>query len=78
MVTMSSEKSASRRKPIENNDTRESSSQTDETEENHQIEENVENQNTPTHRVTACCAEDTPNYLVYKKVSPRVISSLSF
>lgn len=76
MVTMSSEKSASRRKPIENNDTRESSDQTGDREENDRTEENVEKQNTPTHRVTACCAEDTPNYLVYKKVSRMI--SLSF
>ncbi|KAI4486865.1 hypothetical protein M0802_012265 [Mischocyttarus mexicanus] len=72
MVTMSSEKSASRRKQIENNDTRESSDNTGEREDNDHPtdDENVEKQNTPppTHRVTACCAEDTPNYLVYKKV----------
>ncbi|KAI4475368.1 hypothetical protein M0802_015188 [Mischocyttarus mexicanus] len=76
MVTMSSEKSASRRKQIENNDTRESSDNTGEREDNDHPtdDENVEKQNTPppTHRVTACCAEDTPNYLVYKKMESLV------
>ncbi|XP_015191300.1 PREDICTED: regulator of G-protein signaling 7 isoform X2 [Polistes dominula] len=78
MVTMSSEKSASRRKPIENNDTRESSDQIGEREDNNRTEEeNVEKHNTPTHRVTACCAEDTPNYLVYKKMESLVEKMLN-
>ncbi|KAK2578656.1 hypothetical protein KPH14_012145 [Odynerus spinipes] len=72
---MSSEKSACRRKPVENNEARESSDQSggrEQTDQHDHTEETVEKQNTPTHRVTACCAEDTPNYLVYKKMESLV------
>lgn len=69
---MNSEKSASRRK-TEKSSNKRTSEHVEETdkknEENHMNESPDLSPNTPTYNVTASCAEDTPNYLVYKKVT---------
>ncbi|XP_011164872.1 regulator of G-protein signaling 7 isoform X1 [Solenopsis invicta] len=74
MVTMNSEKSACRRKPLEKSSSSSSSKKVPE----HVDDVDKKNEdgndspdlspNTPTYNVTASCAEDTPNYLVYKKM----------
>lgn len=80
MVTMNSEKSACRRKPVEKSSsssgsgkkTSESVEEADKKNEDvrHRTNESPDlSPNTPTYNVTASCAEDTPNYLVYKKVT---------
>lgn len=77
MVTMNSEKSACRRKPVEKSSSSGSGKKTSEhVEEADKKNEDVDTNespdlspNTPTYNVTASCAEDTPNYLVYKKVT---------
>jgi len=77
MVTMNSEKSACRRKPIEKSSSSSSSKKATEhvddvdkkNEDDHTNDSPDLSPNTPTYNVTASCAEDTPNYLVYKKVS---------
>lgn len=82
MVTMNSEKSACRRKPIEKTSSSSSSKKTpehvddtDKRNEDDRADDSPDlSPNTPTFNVTASCAEDTPNYLVYKKVLPRVKS----
>lgn len=71
---MNSEKSACRRKPLEKSSSSSSSKKVPE----HVDDVDKKNEdgndspdlspNTPTYNVTASCAEDTPNYLVYKKV----------
>lgn len=78
MVTMNSEKSACRRKPIEKTGSSSSSSSkktpehvddADKRNEDDRANDSPDlSPNTPTYNVTASCAEDTPNYLVYKKV----------
>lgn len=77
MVTMNSEKSACRRKPIEKSSSSSSSSKkapehvddVDKRNEEDRANDSPDlSPNTPTYNVTASCAEDTPNYLVYKKV----------
>lgn len=81
MVTMNSEKSACRRKPAEKNSSSSSSSkkaaepaeETDKKNEDNRTSESPDlSPNTPTYNVTASCAEDTPNYLVYKKVRSQI------
>lgn len=78
MVTMNSEKSACRRKPVEKSSsssgsgkkTSEHVEETDKKNEDVRMNESPDlSPNTPTYNVTASCAEDTPNYLVYKKVT---------
>lgn len=73
---MNSEKSACRRKPIEKNsssNSKKASEHIDDVdkrnEDGHANDSPDLSPNTPTYNVTASCAEDTPNYLVYKKVS---------
>ncbi|KYM75466.1 Regulator of G-protein signaling 6 [Atta colombica] len=76
MVTMNSEKSACRRKPIEKSSSSSSSKKATEhvddvdkkNEDDHTNDSPDLSPNTPTYNVTASCAEDTPNYLVYKKM----------
>ncbi|XP_070157040.1 regulator of G-protein signaling 7 isoform X2 [Polyergus mexicanus] len=77
MVTMNSEKSACRRKPVEKNSsssgsgkkTSEHVEEADKKNEDVRMNESPDlSPNTPTYNVTASCAEDTPNYLVYKKM----------
>lgn len=77
MVTMNSEKSACRRKPVEKVGSSGSSSKkgSEHVEDAEKKDEECRNEspdlspNTPTCNITASCAEDTPNYLVYKKVT---------
>lgn len=77
---MNSEKSACRRKPIEKGSSSSSSKKTPEhvddvdkkNEDGHTNDSPDLSPNTPTYNVTASCAEDTPNYLVYKKVLSRM------
>lgn len=77
---MNSEKSACRRKPAEKNSSSSSSKKASEpaeetdkrNEDNHMSESPDLSPNTPTYNVTASCAEDTPNYLVYKKVITQI------
>lgn len=78
MVTMNSEKSACRRKPVEKGSsssgsgkkTSEHVEESDKKNEDVRMNESPDlSPNTPTYNVTASCAEDTPNYLVYKKVT---------
>lgn len=78
MVTMNSEKSACRRKPVEKSSsgsgsgkkTSEHVEESDKKNEDVRMNESPDlSPNTPTYNVTASCAEDTPNYLVYKKVT---------
>lgn len=73
MVTMNSEKSACRRKPVEKSSiekTPEHVEDADKKNEDNRMNESPDlSPNTPTYNVTASCAEDTPNYLVYKKVT---------
>ncbi|XP_050454068.1 regulator of G-protein signaling 7 isoform X1 [Cataglyphis hispanica] len=77
MVTMNSEKSACRRKPVEKGSSSSSSGKktsehvekSDKKNEDVRMNESPDlSPNTPTYNVTASCAEDTPNYLVYKKM----------
>ncbi|KAL6431405.1 hypothetical protein ACFW04_007202 [Cataglyphis niger] len=77
MVTMNSEKSACRRKPVEKGSsssgsgkkTSEHVEKSDKKNEDVRMNESPDlSPNTPTYNVTASCAEDTPNYLVYKKM----------
>lgn len=77
MVTMNSEKSACRRKPVEKSSSSSSSGKktSEHVEEADKKNDDVRTNespdlspNTPTYNVTASCAEDTPNYLVYKKM----------
>lgn len=80
---MNSEKSACRRKPIEKSSSSSSSKKTPEhvddvdkrNEDDHANDSPDLSPNTPTYNVTASCAEDTPNYLVYKKVSSCIKSN---
>ncbi|CAK9810827.1 Regulator of G-protein signaling 7 [Anthophora quadrimaculata] len=74
MVTMNSEQSACRRKPSENNDI---GGTTDRYRNRDNQIDQCNNQNgggvdkspsSPTYHITASCAEDTPNYLVYQKM----------
>lgn len=75
MVTMNSEQSACRRKPSENNKIggtvdryRNRDNQLNQC--NNQNGQAVDKSPiSPTYHITASCAEDTPNYLVYQKVS---------
>lgn len=79
---MNSEKSACRRKPIEKSSSSSSSKKATEhvdevdkkNEDDHTNDSPDLSPNTPTYNVTASCAEDTPNYLVYKKVLSRMKS----
>lgn len=78
MVTMNSEQSACRRKPGENNDIggtadryRSRDNQIDQC--NNQNGQAVDKSpSSPTYHITASCAEDTPNYLVYQKVRENI------
>lgn len=80
MVTMNSEKSACRRKAAERSSVKKAhaaaehvvAEEADKKDEDNRASESPDlSPNTPTYNVTASCAEDTPNYLVYKKVSAR-------
>lgn len=64
MVTMSSEKTATCRKPAENNEKLRNNGQSD---------ESIANLNNivPIFNRTPC-TQDTPNYLVYKKVRSQI------
>ncbi|XP_012539303.1 regulator of G-protein signaling 7 isoform X1 [Monomorium pharaonis] len=76
MVTMNSEKSACRRKPIEKSNSGSSKKvpeHVDDVDKKNEEGDHANDSpdlspNTPTYNVTASCAEDTPNYLVYKKM----------
>lgn len=80
---MNSEKSACRRKPIEKSSSSSSSKKApehvddaDKRNEDDRANDSPDlSPNTPTYNVTASCAEDTPNYLVYKKVLLRIKSN---
>lgn len=80
MVTMNSEKSACRRKPADksgNKKTTENVEEADKKNENNRTNESPDlSPNTLMYNVTASCAEDTPNYLVYKKVSVQITYSI--
>lgn len=69
---MNSEKSACRRKPIDKSTVNKASKHVEETDKKDEDNQTYESAdlppNAPTYNVTASCAEDTPNYLVYKKV----------
>lgn len=76
MVTMSSEKSASRRKSTDSNvSVNEQRQQNNVEDKNNKIENAKTKEETKIKisdgkpKATATCAEDSPNYLVYKKVS---------
>jgi len=74
MVTMNSEKPACCRKTVEKSGKKatEHTEEADKKNENNRTNESPDlSPNTPTY--TASCAEDTPNYLVYKKVKIQII-----
>ncbi|XP_066587727.1 regulator of G-protein signaling 7 [Prorops nasuta] len=71
MVTMSSEKSACRRKPLGRSIVKgnpDQASERDRIDRDNKAEESAEKAQNSSPRITASCAEDTPNYLVYKKM----------
>lgn len=80
MVTMNSEKSACRRKQNENTDIggttdrlRNRDSQINQY--NNQNDEAVDKSpSSPTYHITASCVEDTPNFLVYQKVTVQIFN----
>lgn len=77
MVTMNSEQSAGRRRPGENDDaggTGERCRNGDDQCNNENGEAVDDSPNSPTYHITASCAEDTPNYLVYQKVIASFVS----
>ncbi|KAG7208741.1 hypothetical protein KM043_014937 [Ampulex compressa] len=72
MVTMSSEISAYRRKPADNSgigDVSDRPGGRNQLEQRNRKQDSVDKSpTTPPYHITASCAEDTPNYLVYKKM----------